>query len=188
MNSIVTSFMSELHARHMKARGYKKTRFTYSRDRGSYVERVRLKGSPWNSAERPWSLEVELGVEFADLPKSSDLNFPNTHTYSAIEHIVDVASGQYSLQHSPIAGLAGQIMDRIEPSRQAVRVADPAQLRDEIAAHVELASDVLLRHQTQIRSFCGSSDYFDRRLAISRALGLQVGHPSPSRPVAQDGV
>ena len=188
MNSIVSSFMSELHVGYMKARGYKKSRFTYSRDMGGYVERVRLKGSPWNFAGRPWSFVVEIGVEFANLPKSTDLNFPNTHTYAAIEHIVADASGQYGLQHNPSAGLAEQIMDRVEPSRQAVRVADQAQLREEIAGHIALASNVLLEYEVPMKAFCASSDYFDRRLAIRRALGHPMDQTLPDSLATHDGV
>ena len=188
MNSIVSSFMSELHLSYMKVRGYKKSRFTYSRDMGGYVERVRLKGSPWNSADRPWSFVVEIGVEFASLPKSTDRNFPDTHTYAAIEHIVADAYGQYELQHNPSAGLAQQIMDRVEPSRQAVRVADQAQLREEIAGHIALASNILLKYEVPIRTFCASSDYLDRRLAIRRALGHQMDQPLLESLATHDGV
>lgn len=172
MNPIITDFMRALHEDHMKPHGYTKRRFVYSRAMEGYVERVRLKGSPWNDPERPWRFAVDFGIEFDGL-SVEDAEFPNTHAFAGLEEIVADASGDYALRHRLSGDLASRLMDRLDPGRQAVRVADVRALRQELAAHIAMASAAVRLARDRIRRACENGDYCDRRLAIVRAVAVR---------------
>ena len=169
MNTVVTSFMSRLQKEYLKARGYTKQRFTYSRQMDGYVERIRLRGSSWNYPERPWSFHIDLGVKLDGYP-TSDRSFPHTHTNASLHLIVKDATGDYSLRHNPSVGLGAQIMDRLDPSRQEVRVPDQSELLAEVACHIAQASEAVQSAKDEVRRLCLSDDFSDRHFAIVRAI------------------
>jgi hypothetical protein len=169
MNSIITTFMSALQKDYLKKRGYTKKRFVYSREMDGYTERVRLKGSPWNHPERPWTFSIDFGFEIAGHP-SIATDFPNTHTHAAIEEIVRDATGDYALQHNPSITLASQVMDRINPARQEVRVSDVNELLGEIASHIDEASKTVYAVREDVVRLCLSDSFHDRYFAIVRAI------------------
>ena len=169
MNDIVSAFMSLLHKEYLKPRGYTKKGFVFSRSMDGYTERVRLKGSPWNHPERPWSFGIDFGVEIIGVP-STNREFPHTHTHAALERIVKDASGSYALRHNPSLTLAAQVMDRLDPSRQQVRIPDQTQLLGEIADHIEQASAIVFAVSAAVERHCLSGEFIDRHLAIVNAL------------------
>lgn len=172
MNDIISTFMSALQKEYLKKQGYTKKRFTYSRLMDGYTERVRLRGSPWNHPERPWSFSIDFGVEIEGHP-STELEFPHTHTHAALERIVKSATGDYAIQHNPSLNLAAQIMDRLDPLRQQVRVPDQSKLLAEIAFHIEQASEMVNAVRDEVQRLCLSDSFDDRRFAIVKALARE---------------
>ena len=172
MNDIVAAFMSALHKEYLKGRGYTKKRFVYSRPMKGYTEHVRLKGSPWNYPDRPWSFIVEFGVEVEGYPTTSR-EFPNTHTHAALQEIVKDATGDYAIQHNPSSSLSEQIMDRVAPLRQQVRVPERSELLAELALHIERASEVVCACRDEVIRLCLSEDFYDRMFAITKATACK---------------
>src|SRR5438046_2062639 len=104
MRDSVTQFFSRLHREHLKARGYKKVRYTFSRDMGGYTERIQFQGISWNDANSPWRFYITFGVEFPDLPSRSPCrDFPATHCWARIERVVPGAPNQYDLPETGTA-------------------------------------------------------------------------------------
>jgi len=187
MNTIVTAFMSELHKAYLHGRGYTKKRFVYSRPMKGYTEHVRLKGSQWNHPDRPWSFNVEFGVEIEGHPATSR-EFPHTHTHAALQEIVKDATGDYAIRHRPGSSLPQQIMDRVAPLRQQVRVPDQSALLAELALHIEQASGLVFACRDEVRRLCLSEDFHDRLFAITRATaaGPGDGGPSDAQPINRE--
>ena len=129
MRESVKAFFTGLHREHMKPRGYTKQRHTFSRDVAGYTERVQFQGSDWNNAESPWRFYINFGVQFADIVRRTpDRDFPQTHCWTRIEHIVPDAPKQYDIPDSEVAAFTAQI-----------------------AAYVAAASDTTARHIDGVR-------------------------------------
>jgi hypothetical protein len=168
-SEVVSSFMSRFHREQMKPRGYTKQRFVFSRRRDGYVERVRLQGSRWNHDQRPWRFSIEIGVEFDGLLTTS-VGFPHTHLHGLLEEIVPEASGDYALRHQLSRDLGSALMDRLDPGRQEVRVADEGELMREIAAHLDLASARIGAAQVELFRRASAPDWGERCLAMREVL------------------
>jgi len=78
MSTLGDTFTSELHATHLKPRGFKKTRHTFSRSHEGYT----IQGSAWNNSSGPWTFYLNCGISFDSLPPCSpDRDFPRTHAW-----------------------------------------------------------------------------------------------------------
>ena len=123
MRDSVTEFFSSLQREHLKVRGYKKVRHTFSRNMGGYTERIQVQGSSWNDSDSPWRFYINFGVEFPDLPPRSPCrDFPATHCWTRIEHIVPDAPNQYDLPDTRTAEFAGELAGYLDcASRQVAR-------------------------------------------------------------------
>lgn len=123
MRDSVTQFFSSLHREHLKAQGYKKVRHTFSRALDGFVERIQFQGSDWNDADSPWRFYINFGVEFSDLPPRTPCrDFPATHCWTRIEHIVPDAPKQYDLPDASTAAFAGELAGYLDcASRQVAR-------------------------------------------------------------------
>jgi hypothetical protein len=86
------SFLSELHAEHLKPLGFRKTGHTISRAMQGYHERFNFQGSSWNSSGVKWRFYLNCGVEFTDLPSERQWSyFPHTHWAGRAEQLVPTA-------------------------------------------------------------------------------------------------
>jgi hypothetical protein len=117
------NFFINLHHERLKAQGYKKARYTFSREMYGYTERIQFQGSSWNNLDNPWSFYINLGVEFADLPPRTPCrDFPGTHCWTRIEHIVPGAPSEYDLPETPTAVFAAELAAYLDcASRQVAR-------------------------------------------------------------------
>jgi hypothetical protein len=129
MQPIVREFFARLHNSHLKARGYRKQRNTFSRERAGFTERVQFQGSSWNSrGDESWLFHVNFGVQFHGLPpRSQDRDLPGTHCWARIESIIPGVPSQFHI------------------------VGDDRQLAGELASHLELASERVAKHVDLLR-------------------------------------
>jgi len=98
MPKAIENFLSQLHREHLKPRGYKKSRHTFSRDCGAFTERFQVQGSAWNDASGPWRFYINVGVEFHDVPpREPARDFPGTHCWTRIENLVPGAPAEFDL-------------------------------------------------------------------------------------------
>lgn len=96
--AFVDRFFSALQKQHLKQRGYKKERRTFSRETPEYIERIQFQGSQWNSSGEPWRFYINVGIQFRDLPlRQPDRDFPNTHAHGRIETLVSTGGGFFEL-------------------------------------------------------------------------------------------
>lgn len=123
MRDAVTQFFTKLHREHLKPHGYKKIRHTFSREMEGYVERIQFQGSTWNDAESPWRFFINFGVEFANLsPRNPCRDFPGTHCWTRIEHIVTAAPKHHDLPDAGTEELATELAGYLDSaSRQVAR-------------------------------------------------------------------
>ncbi len=123
MRDSVTQFFSSLQWEHLKARGYKKVRHTFSRDMDGYTERIKFQGSSWNDSHSPWRFYINFGVEFPDLPpRTSCRDFPAAHCWTRIERIVPDAPKQYDLPDTDTAEFVTALAGYLDcASRQVAR-------------------------------------------------------------------
>ena len=129
MREFVKAFFSLLHREHLKPSGYRKLRHTFSREMSEYTEHVQFQGSSWNDAASPWRFYINFGVQFAGVsPRTPDRDFPDTHCWTRIEHIVPDALSQYDIPEADLPAFAA-----------------------EIAAYVASASEAAARHIARIR-------------------------------------
>ena len=121
MNASVREFFSSLHREHLKRRGYTKTRHTFSRDMGSYTERIQIQGSAWNDSKSPWRFYINFGVEFHDLPPRTPCrDFPATHCWTRIDSLTPSAAAEYDLPQMVKPDFATKIADSLHQSSEHV--------------------------------------------------------------------
>jgi len=98
-------------------------RHTFSRDMDGYTERIQFQGSSGNDSDGPWRFYINLGVEFTDLPPRTPCrDFPATHCWTRIEHIVPDAPKQYDLPDTSTAEFASELAGYLDcASRQSAR-------------------------------------------------------------------
>jgi len=131
MQKWVSDFFSELHRNHLKQLGFKKVRHTFSRDAGDYWERINFQGSAWNNSNEPWDFYINVGIEFKDLPERVYWSLlPHTHWSRRIRDIVENAQGSYE----------------IAPNKNELELAE------QIAAHIQKASEIIASDIANIRS------------------------------------
>jgi hypothetical protein len=98
MRDTVKEFFSRLHATHLRPRGYRKERHTFTRELNGFTERIQFQGSAWNSGDSSWRFFVNFGVQFHGLPpRSPDRDLPGTHCWTRIESIVPEAPAEFGL-------------------------------------------------------------------------------------------
>lgn len=103
---IASKFFSDLHRLHLKAKGYRKQRHTFTRDHPDFTERVQFQGSAWNSSGSPWRFYINFGVQFRSLPpRLPDRDLPGTHCWTRIESLVPEAPAEFELasQHDKLS-------------------------------------------------------------------------------------
>ena len=129
MLDFVEPFFRRLHREHLKPRGYTKVRRTFSRDMQAYIERVQFQGSSWNDANSPWRFYINFGLQFRELQERSPArDFPQTHCWTRIEHLVPDAPQEYDLSEG-----------------------DSPCLLQQLPAYIELASHRVAKHIHDIR-------------------------------------
>ena len=130
MRESIKAFFSLLHCGHLKPSGYRTLRHTFSRGMSDYTERVQFQGSSWNDADCASTFYINFGVEFVGIPaRTPDRDFPETHRWTRIEHIIRDAPKQYDIPESDLPAFAV-----------------------EIAACVASASEAAARHISRLRS------------------------------------
>ena len=93
MQARVKDFFSEFHRQKLKPIGFKKINHTFSRDKGSYIERFNFQGSSWNSSDttEPWFFYINVGVQFKELAlPTPNFAFPKTHYHWRIEDLISL--------------------------------------------------------------------------------------------------
>ncbi len=121
MQDYVREFFSRLHVTHLKGRGYKKVRHTFSRPMDGYAERIQFQGSAWNDSNGPWRFYINFGIEFHDLPSVERRDFPATHCWTRIEHISADAPSEYDLSVENSADLASRVAFYLESGSRHVQ-------------------------------------------------------------------
>jgi hypothetical protein len=97
MKEWLSSWLSELHRVHLKPKGFKKSRRTFSRDKGTYWERFNFQGSSQNYAGvAHWRFYLNVGVEFKNLePRRYWSLFPHTHWSERADRLVANTPGHW---------------------------------------------------------------------------------------------
>jgi hypothetical protein len=91
-------FISVLHAMHLKPRGFKKVRHTFSKKFDCYGEHFQLQGSAWNDEASDWRFYVNCGISFAGVPRREpDRDFPRVHAWARAPHLVQFALPHYDV-------------------------------------------------------------------------------------------
>jgi hypothetical protein len=121
MQDYVKEFFSHLHNEYLKARGYKKVRHTFSRDFGTYTERIQFQGSAWNDSSSPWRFYINFGVEFHDVPAIERRDFPGTHCWTRIQVVALDAPSEFDLSERDTAGFASKIAFYLESGSRHVK-------------------------------------------------------------------
>lgn len=130
MSDVLSTLFSQLHREHLKPRGFKKERHTFTRNAGAYAERFNLQRSAWSSAaEKRFYINVGIWLpEYADDTCGSGY-FSGNHWATRIERLVpgapphwDVdAATDLSALSAELAGLieaaSGQLAGRIGDCR-----------------------------------------------------------------------
>jgi hypothetical protein len=121
MSDPVTEFFSRLHQQHLKERGYKKTRHTFSREMDGYIERIQFQGSAWNDSATQWTFYINYGVEFCDLPARTPCrDFPGTHCWIRLEDIVSGLPKQHQLPKSNAEKFAAKLASCLDRASEVV--------------------------------------------------------------------
>jgi len=130
-------FSSVLHMLHLKPRGYRKVRHTFSRQRDGYAEHFQFQGSSWNDENSDWRFYLNCGISFDGLPRRSpDVDFPRTHASTRAEHIVPAALPHYE-----------------------INAIDPAHLVPDIVAVVDTCSEYFARRHEYLMDAYLRKDY-----------------------------
>ncbi len=126
MRDSAKEFFSHLHKTHLKPHGYTKLRHIFSRDMGSYTERVQFQGSNWSDPNCPLRFYINFGVEFHDLPPRSPCkDLPGTHCWTRIRHIAQNAPSHFDLPDNETSAFAAEIAAYLDYSSQQVAVKIP---------------------------------------------------------------
>ena len=130
-------FFSALHTVHLKPRGYRKVRHTFSRQRDRYAEHFQFQGSSWNDEKSDWRFYLNCGISFDDLPRRSpDMDFPRTHASARAPHLVPAALPHYDISAS-----------------------DPTCLVPDIVAIVDACSEYFARRHEYLKEAYLRKDY-----------------------------
>ena len=130
-------FFSTLHAAHLKPRGYRKVRHTFSRQRDGYAEHFQFQGSSWNDENSDWRCYLNCGISFDSLPRRSpDMDFPRTHASTRAPHLVPSALPHYDI-------------DTIDPTR----------LVPDIVAVIDACSEYFARRAGYLKEAYLRKDY-----------------------------
>jgi hypothetical protein len=113
MSTLGDIFTSELHATHLKPRGFKKTRHTFSRSHEGYTEHYQVQGSAWNNGSGPWTFYLNCGISFNGLPpRNPDRDFPRTHAWMRAQ-VFTAAPMPESVSAETIASDSAQVAEAI---------------------------------------------------------------------------
>ena len=85
MQTIVKTFISELHRSKLKPKGFRKIRHRFYRNKETYIEYFDIQGSSWNSSNSPWRFYLNTAIDFIGIPKRNSVQF---HAEGRIEWIV----------------------------------------------------------------------------------------------------
>jgi hypothetical protein len=114
MSTLGHAFTSELHILHLKARGFKKTRHTFSRSHDGYTEHYQVQGSAWNGSNVPWTFYLNCGISFDGLPpRNPDRDFPHTHAWMRAPVFTAAAQSQYDITVENLGASATQLAEVI---------------------------------------------------------------------------
>lgn len=127
MRESAKEFFSRLHQIHLKPRGYKKVRQTFSRSIGGYTERVQFQGSAFNDASHPCRFYINFGVAFHSIrARVPCRDFPETHCWTRIEEMVRRAPSQYDLPDGNVeefaVSVAKLVFSASEAAEQQIQV------------------------------------------------------------------
>ena len=111
MSDVLSSLFSQLHREHLKPRGFKKERYTFTRDTGRYLERFNFQGSAWSSSAQK-RFYINVGVwfpEYAD-DTSGSCYFSGNHWATRIERLVPEAPPHWDVDAAmDVTALAAQL-------------------------------------------------------------------------------
>lgn len=95
MKKWIPTFLSNFHKSVMKPLGYKKNDRTFSKDKGTYWERIWFQGGRWI----PYSFHINIGIEFKDVhdydTKHNFILMPSTHWAKRIHELIPKAPSQW---------------------------------------------------------------------------------------------
>jgi hypothetical protein len=129
-------FFSLLHAEHLKPRGYRKVRHTFSRQFAGYGGHYQLQGSEWNDEAGDWRFYINCGISFDGIPRREpDRDFPHVHAWARAPHLVQVALPHYDVNVQNTASVASDVTAVIDAcanyfSRRHTFLLDAYQRRD----------------------------------------------------------
>lgn len=136
---MLSNLFTQLHREHLKRRGFKKVRFTFSRDASAYVERFNFQGSAWSSATEK-RFYINIGIWFPEYgDDTSGSLFPGNHWAARIERLVPEAPPHWDVH----AGTDFAVL-----SAELARLIDAAGL--ELAARVGHCRDEYLQRQKRV--------------------------------------
>lgn len=101
-------FFSKLHSAHLKPRGFRKVRHTFSRELDGFGEHYQFQGSDWNDEASDWRFYINCGISFAGVPRREpDRDFPRVHAWARAPHLVHFALPHYDVSsEDPTAHVA----------------------------------------------------------------------------------
>lgn len=111
VSDVLSTLFSRLHREHLKPCGFKKERYTFTRDAGPYLERFNFQGSDFSSsAEKRFYINVGIWFpEFADDTTGSGY-FSGNHWATRIARVVPEAPPHWDADGATdVAALAAQL-------------------------------------------------------------------------------
>jgi len=142
----VKQFISELHAKGLKPRGFTKKRHTFSRAREEYVERFQVQGSSWNSGGNdPWIFYLNAGVFFPNLPEpTQNRGFVGTHVYGRLREFDPTCLDACELNMDGLDRTLEDVITSVERASSAI-AANVERLHERPAARRFLIGNALAR-------------------------------------------
>jgi hypothetical protein len=113
---------SELHARHLRPKGFRKHGGTFARQRKGYVELFGIQGSSFQSGVEPWICYLNVNVRFDDVPRPpAARRTPHAwHASSRIDQLVPGAPGSYEITSANLSEVADDLGRYIEAASAAL--------------------------------------------------------------------
>jgi hypothetical protein len=126
VSDALSTLFTQLHREQLKPRGFKKERYTFTRDTGPYVERFNFQGSAWSSAAEK-RFYINVGVWFPEYAEDTSGSgyFSGNHWATRVESFVPDAPPHWDVDATTdLAALSARLATLIEraSSRLAERV------------------------------------------------------------------
>jgi hypothetical protein len=140
VSDVLSTFFSQLHREHLKPRGFKKERYTFTRDAGAYVERLNFQRSAWSSAAEK-RFYINVGIWFPEYAHDTSGSgyFSGNHWATRVESLVPEAPQHWDVHTAT---------DPAALSAELARVIDAASRR--LAARIGNCRDEYLQRRKRV--------------------------------------